>query len=318
MLNALQAQTEVSIYQYENTGEAVTCLAGKLEEVIYGGVNKIYNYSIKNNRKKYMKKMKQLGYCLLVAFLLTACQSYKKVPYLQDAEVVLYSTQNEQLYDAKIMPKDLLTIVVSCTSPELAAPFNLTVATQNNMALNYVTTQPVLQQYLVDNEGNINFPVLGEIHVSGLTKLEIENLIIDKLKVYLKEAPIVTVRIVNYRISVLGEVAKPGSFVISNEKINLLEALAMAGDLTIYGMRDNVKLIRTGQDNKQEIITMDLNKAETVLSPYYQLQQNDIIYVTPNKTKAKNSDIGTNTGLWFSATSILVSLANILVILLNK
>ena len=125
-------------------------------------------------------------------------------------------------------------------------------------------------------------------------------------------------RIVNYRISVLGEVAKPGSFVISNEKINLLEALAMAGDLTIYGMRDNVKLIRTGQDNKQEIITMDLNKAEMVLSPYYQLQQNDIIYVTPNKTKAKNSDIGTNTGLWFSATSILVSLANILVILLNK
>ena len=177
MLNALQAQTEVSIYQYENTGEAVTCLAGKLEEVIYGGVNKIYNYSIKNNRKKYMKKMKQLGYCLLVAFLLTACQSYKKVPYLQDAEVVLYSTQNEQLYDAKIMPKDLLTIVVSCTSPELAAPFNLTVATQNNMALNYVTTQPVLQQYLVDNEGNINFPVLGELHVGGLTKKATEQMI---------------------------------------------------------------------------------------------------------------------------------------------
>ena len=88
--------------------------------------------------------MKQLGYYVLAAFLLTACQSYKKVPYLQDAEVVLYSTQNEQLYDAKIMPKDLLTIVVSCTSPELAAPFNLTVATQRNAALNYTTTQPVL------------------------------------------------------------------------------------------------------------------------------------------------------------------------------
>ena len=100
---------------------------------------------------------------LLLPLLLAACQSYKKVPYLQDAEVVLYSTQNEQLYDAKIMPKDLLTIVVSCTSPELAAPFNLTVATQSNVALNYTTTQPVLQQYLVDNEGNINFPVLGEI-----------------------------------------------------------------------------------------------------------------------------------------------------------
>ena len=91
----------------------------------------------------------------------------------------------------------------------------------------------------------------------------------------------------------------------------------MAGDLTIYGMRDNVKLIRTGQDNKQEIITMDLNKAETVLSPYYQLQQNDIIYVTPNKTKAKNSDVGTSTGLLFSCISVLVSIANLLINILR-
>ena len=91
----------------------------------------------------------------------------------------------------------------------------------------------------------------------------------------------------------------------------------MAGDLTIYGMRDNVKLIRTGQDNKQEIITMDLNKAETVLSPYYQLQQNDIIYVTPNKTKAKNSDIGVSTGLWFSGISVLMTIANLLITILR-
>ena len=108
-----------------------------------------------------MNKIKQLAYCAMAVLLFTACQSYKKVPYLQDAEVVLYSTQNEHLYDAKIMPKDLLTIVVSCTSPELAAPFNLTVATQSNTILGATNTQPVLQQYLVDNEGNINFPVLG-------------------------------------------------------------------------------------------------------------------------------------------------------------
>lgn len=107
---------------------------------------------------------------VLLAFAMAGCQSYKKVPYLQDAEAVSHGVQNEQLYDAKIMPKDLLTIVVSCTSPELAAPFNLTVATQNNAALNYTTSQPVLQQYLVDNDGNINFPVLGELHVGGLTK----------------------------------------------------------------------------------------------------------------------------------------------------
>ena len=135
-----------------------------------------------------MKRLKQLFYCVLAAFMFAACQSYKKVPYLQDAEVVLYSTQNEQLYDAKIMPKDLLTIVVSCTSPELAAPFNLTVATQGNMALNYTTTQPALQQYLVDNEGNINFPVLGELHVGGLTKKATEQMIVEKLKPYIKRS----------------------------------------------------------------------------------------------------------------------------------
>ena len=172
---------------------------------------------------------------LLLTLLFTACQSYKKVPYLQDAEVVLYSTQDAQLYDAKIMPKDLLTIVVSCTSPELAAPFNLTVATQGNMALNYTTTQPALQQYLVDNEGNINFPVLGELHVGGLTKKATEQMIVEKLKPYITETPIVTVRMVNYKISVIGEVARPGTFTISNEKVNILEALAMAGDMTVYG-----------------------------------------------------------------------------------
>ena len=192
-------------------------------------------------------------------------------------------------------------------SPELAAPFNLTVATQNNMALNYVTTQPVLQQYLVDNDGNINFPVLGELHVGGLTKKATEQMIVEKLKPYITETPIV-----NYKISVIGEVARPGTFTISNEKVNILEALAMAGDMTVYGLRDDVKLIRENANGKQEIIPLDLNKAETILSPYYYLQQNDIIYVTPNKAKARNSDIGTSTSLWFSATSILVSIASLL------
>ena len=261
--------------------------------------------------------MKQLGYYVLAAFLLTACQSYKKVPYLQDAEVVLYNTRDAELYDAKIMPKDLLTIVVSCTSPELAAPFNLTVATQNNAVLSNTTTQPVLQQYLVDNDGYINFPVLGELHVGGLTKKATEQMIVEKLKPYITETPIVTVRMVNYKISVIGEVARPGTFTISNEKVNLLEALAMAGDMTVYGLRDNVKLIREDANGKQQIVTLDLNKAETILSPYYWLQQNDIVYVTPNKAKARNSDVGNSTSLWFSATSILVSIVSLLVNILK-
>lgn len=251
---------------------------------------------------------------ILLLFLLASCQSYKKVPYMQDVSVVNEAIQQESLYDAKIMPKDLLTIVVSCTSPELAVPFNLIVASPSNLSISntVTTTQPVLQPYLVDNEGKISFPVLGELKLGGLTKKEAEQMIVDKLKPYIKEAPIVTVRMVNYKISVIGEVARPGTFTISNEKVNLLEALAMAGDMTVYGLRDNVRLIREDSNGKQQIITLDLNKAETILSPYYWLQQNDIIYVTPNKAKARNSDIGNSTSLWFSATSILVSLASLL------
>ena len=257
---------------------------------------------------------------MLLPFLLVACQSYKKVPYFQDVDVVNQAEQQEKLYDARIMPKDLLTIVVSCTNPELAIPFNLTVASNAGMAASnssYVTTQPTLQAYLVDNEGNINFPVLGELKLGGLTKREAERLIIDKLKPYMKEMPIVTVRMVNYKISVIGEGTRPGTFTISNEKVNLLEALAMAGDMTVYGLRDNVKLIREDANGKQQIVTLDLNNAETILSPYYWLQQNDIVYVTPNKAKARNSDVGNSTSLWFSATSILVSIVSLLVNILK-
>lgn len=250
--------------------------------------------------------------CLVAIFLFASCQSYKKVPYLQDTEAVERTVQQEKLYDAKIMPKDLLTIVVSCTNPELAVPFNLTVAssaTGNAQG----TSQSNLQAYLVDNEGKINFPVLGELKVSGLTKKQAEQLIVENLNPYIKETPIVTVRMVNYKISVIGEVTSPGTFTISNEKVNLFEALAMAGDMTVWGIRDNVKLIREGIDGKQEIVTLDLSKADIILSPYYWLQQNDIIYVTPNKAKARNSDIGNSTSLWFSATSILLSVASLLV-----
>lgn len=261
------------------------------------------------------KKVKGILSCLIAIFLLASCQAYKKVPYLQDPEVVGQAVQQETLYDAKIMPKDQLTVVVSCTNPELAAPFNLTGAGFAGMTAgnSQSASQSSQQTYLVDNEGNINFPVLGALKVGGLTKKEVEQMVMEKLKPYIKENPIVTVRMVNYKISVLGEVARPGTFTISNEKVNLLEALAMAGDMTIYGIRDNVKLIRESADGKQEIITLDLNKAETLLSPYYWLQQNDIVYVTPNKAKARNSDISNSTSLWFSATSVLVSLASLLV-----
>ena len=122
---------------------------------------------------------------------------------------------------------------------------------------------------------------------------------------------------VNYKISVLGEVANPGTFTVSNEKVNVLEALAMAGDMTVYGIRENVKLVRENANGERLIQTLNLNDANLVRSPYFYLQQNDILYVSPNKTKARNSDIGNSTTLWISATSILVSIASLLVTILK-
>lgn len=261
--------------------------------------------------RRFFRKAKLL---LGVLLLLTGCTSYQKIPYLQDFETVNATEEVTAMYDAHIRPKDLLTITVNTTDPEAAAPFNLTVQSAANSNLTqWVTQQAALQQYLVDNQGNIDFPVLGELHLGGLSMNEAESMIREKLQPFLKETPIVTVRMVNYKISVLGEVAKPGTFIINNEKVNVLEALAMAGDMTIWGLRDNVKLVREEENGKRNIVVLDLNRADIVKSPYYHLQQNDILYVSPNKTKAKNSDTGQSTSLWVSATSILVSIASLLV-----
>lgn len=256
-----------------------------------------------------MKLLKTL-FVMVSALFLVSCHNYKEVAYFQNSDSIQNAVTYD-LYNAHIMPKDLITITVNTTDPEASIPFNLTVQTRENTALLRSTTQPSLQQYLVNNEGKIKFPVLGELEVGGLTVNQTEALVCEKLKPYLKETPIVTVRLVSFKVSVMGEVSRPGQFSVSTEKINVLEALALAGDLTIWGRRDNVKLIRETRQGR-EIHEFNLNDANIIASPYYQLEQNDIIYVTPNKTKAKNSDVGTSTSLWFSATSIVISLASLL------
>lgn len=259
------------------------------------------------------KNFKSLILSGAVVMLLGSCAAPKNVAYIKNSDYVDL-THSEYLYDARIMPKDVLTITVSTVNPEAAAPFNLSVPTAYNIQTRSTYSQPVLQTYLVDNTGTIEFPVLGTLQVGGLTKAECEKMIHDKLRPYLnaKENPVVTVRMANYKISVLGEVNRPGMFTVSNEKINIFEALAQAGDLTIYGVRDNVKLIRENSKGRKEIITVVLNDANIINSPYYYLQQNDILYVEPNKVKARNSTVGTTTTLWFSATSILISMASLL------
>ena len=249
-----------------------------------------------------------------VAMLMTSCSAPQNVAYIKNSDQIDLS-QSEFLYDARIMPKDVLTITVSTVNPDAAAPFNLIVRpTLNSISSTIGTSSGSLQTYLVDNDGTIEFPVLGTLKVGGLTKSECEKMVHDKILPYLnaKENPVVTVRMANYKISVLGEVNRPGVFTVNNEKINIFEALAQAGDLTIYGVRDNVKLIRENANGRKEIHTIILNDANLINSPYYYLQQNDILYVEPNNVKSQNSKVGQVTTLWFSATSILISLASLL------
>jgi polysaccharide export outer membrane protein len=259
-----------------------------------------------------MKKYNTLFLSTLVV-LLCSCGSTKDIAYFQNAQYIDFE-QSKYLYDAKIMPKDVLSITVSTTNPDAAKPFNLSVPTTFSAVNSSLYTTGQLQSYLVDNEGCIDFPIVGSLKVGGLTKSDCEQLILSKIKPYLNEneRPIVTVRMTNYKISVLGEVARPGMFTVTNEKINILEALAQAGDLTIYGVRTNVKLIREDETGKKKIYTLNLNDASLINSPYYYLQQNDIVYVEPNKVKSRNSNVGTTTGLWLTGTSILISLASLL------
>ena len=259
-----------------------------------------------------MKKTLPFALLTMVVALMTSCGSTKNIAYFQNSDWIDFE-KSKFLYDARIMPKDVLTITVSTVNPDAAIPFNMTVPTTVNQS-HSTYSQPVLQSYLVDNNGNIEFPILGTLSVGGLTKSACEKMIHDKIQPYLNanENPVVTVRMSSYSISVIGEVNRPGSYQVSREKINVLEALARAGDLTIYGVRDRVKLIREDASGRKEIHTLNLNDANLISSPYYYLQQNDIVMVEPNKVKARNSNVGTTTTLWFTGTSILISLTSLL------
>ena len=253
-------------------------------------------------------------YCIVfAAVLLTSCSSVKNVAYLQNSDMVDLS-ESRVLYDAHIMPKDQITISVNTTTPEVSLPFNLLLQNTYQQARSISTSGGTLMPYLVDNDGYINFPILGSLKVAGLTKSECERMILEKIRPYMAatENPVVTVTMASYSISVLGEVSRPGSYQVGREKISILEALAQAGDLTIYGVRDRVKLIREDATGQKEIHVLNLNDAGIINSPYYYLQQNDIVYVEPNKVKARNSSVGATTSLWFTATSIVISLASLL------
>ena len=241
---------------------------------------------------------------------MTGCGSSKGFTYVENIDSISLAA-SRGLFDARIMPKDELTITVNTTNPEASAPFNLQSGEKASTAF---------KGYLVDNSGFINFPVVGKVHVVGLTKTECEDLIKSKIQPYLArtENPVVSVRMSSYHITVLGEVGKPGVIPVSTEKISVLEAIAQAGDLGVYGKRNNILLIREDAHGEKHAVRMNLNDANIINSPYYNLQQNDVLYVQPNSVKAKTSSIGSSTTIWFSFIGIVTSVASLLVNVLRK
>ncbi|MDR0961888.1 MAG: polysaccharide biosynthesis/export family protein [Mediterranea sp.] len=256
--------------------------------------------------------MKQIRISLLTALVVvlvfTACGSTKQVSYLQDSITLPIDTATT-VYQARVCPHDLLTISVSSSDEDAVRPFNLVVPNSHSdfVSTHNTWSAPILQNYLVDAAGTITFPTLGKLKVSGLTTPEVAELIVRETNHYLKEAPIVTVRIVNYKISILGEVNHPGVYTINNSYVNLLEALAMAGDLTIYGKRDNIRIIRR-QDDRQRIITLNLNDQNIIHHPDYYLQQNDVVYVEPHKNRQHEVGMSKRTDLILRIASILATL----------
>ncbi len=259
-----------------------------------------------------------LNNIFLSILFFTACGSTKKIVYLQDIDS---HTQQviEQNYEVVVHKDDLLSISINSKNPELAMPFNMPLVTYQLGTAGVSYGQQRVLGYLVDINGEIDFPILGKLKVEGLTRSQLTDLIKNHLmKDNLIKDPVVTVQFMNFKISVMGEVARPGTFSISGDRITLLEALSMAGDLTIYGKRNRVAVIREDA-GKRTIAYHDLRSADIFLSPFYYLQQNDIVYVEPNKAKAGQSSINQNTsvGVWLSAVSVLASIAALIVNLTN-
>jgi len=215
-------------------------------------------------------------------------------------------------YEIKIQPDDLLSIIVSAENPEIAMPFNLpAVGVANARQVDAFMAQPLLQLYLVDYNGNIEFPVLGKLKVSGLTRTEVLNMFYTKIGAYIKN-PIINMRIANFKVSVQGEVTLPGTYAITSERVTLIEALTMAKDLTIYGKRNNILVIRE-IDGVKSYNRVDITKADFINSPFYYLAQNDVVYVEPNKSRINGAAVGPNTGVIISITSILITLITLII-----
>jgi polysaccharide export outer membrane protein len=260
--------------------------------------------------KKYI-----LPFYLFTVLLLTSCVSTKNITYFQNKDEINVAA-SKFLYDAKIMPKDILQIQVFSMTPEASEPFNLLKLNSSSSSTSS-TNQNSVYNYLVSNDGTIVMPIIGTITVGGLSKNEAEQLIKSKIQPYLSESEnvVVHVRMMNYKYAILGGVRSPGLYTTQNEKVSILEAIAQAGDLTTFAYRDRIYLIRENSDGQKEYHQLNINDANIISSPYYYLQQNDVIYVESRKTEARNAFISSNTSVWFSLVSSLMSITTFIIAL---
>ncbi|TPV33354.1 polysaccharide export protein [Paucihalobacter ruber] len=250
-------------------------------------------------------------YLVLLMFLtMSSCASRKDLIYFQDeiaTDLTFDSTPQQLVYK----PDDLLVINVTAADADAASPFNLPVVANN---LNALGAQAALQTqtYLIDYDGNIEFPVLGTIKMAGLTRTEATEMLKKRIAEYADD-PIVNIRLANFTVTILGEVNRPGTFTIQDERITLVEALGLASDLTIFGKRQNVLLIRE-VDNKKRFANIDLTSINAVNSPLYYLQQNDVIVVEPNRARIRSSTFNANNAVLISAIGTLTTILAVFLI----
>lgn len=249
-------------------------------------------------------------FIFVAIFFCFSCGSYQNVPYFQDLNMNSITKEEINNFSPFVLQSgDILAINVSSLNPEASAiiNYNLNRVSGNNMDL---SPQNAVIGYLVDLKGNINIPLIGEMHVAGLTTSDLTDQMQVKLLTYLSK-PIVNIRVLNFKISVLGDVAHPDVYNILNERITIIQALSLAGDLNITGIRNNILLIRES-DGKREYVPINLNSKKLFSSPYYYLKNNDVLYVVPNRAKVDASSTS------FTKVSLVIGALSVLAIVLSN
>lgn len=276
-------------------------------------------------KKEIMRQVMKLVSVVLFAFLMGACSVPKDIAYFQEGNDITEEqiAQMKNYIDPLIKVGDVLTIAVSSTDPLAVAPFNLplvsfvkegtvignTIGASSSGSKDIAASQ-AMQTYTVNANGYINFPVLGEIKISEMRKQDVINLLQDRIRDFVKD-PIVNLNIINYKVTVLGEVNKPGSYTIGTDRISLLDALGYAGDMTIYGDRKDVKVIRD-INGKKQIFVYDITRSDFLVDPNFYLQQNDVVYVEPNSKRKKNSRYSQSEQFTLSVVTAVASVCSVL------